>query len=138
MAWTYDPALTALKDQVRFAIGDTNAGDPLIEEDSEITFCLSQTANNVLKAAAYACRRAAAKIIREVAAKGDVFEQAKAKEQFDAFMRLAEDLDKESSVLNPPGVYAGGISISDKDARVQDTDRVKPAFTADLHNNRRG
>lgn len=31
------------------------------------------------------------------------------------------------------GVFAGGISKADKEAREADTDRVVPAFTADLH-----
>ena len=31
------------------------------------------------------------------------------------------------------GVYAGGISQADKDARAADTDRIAPSFTSDLH-----
>lgn len=37
-----------------------------------------------------------------------------------------------TSSLATSGVYAGGISVSDKDARVQNSDRVTPSFTVGI------
>lgn len=37
------------------------------------------------------------------------------------------------SVSGVAGVFAGGISKADKEAREANTDRIAPSFTADLH-----
>jgi len=58
MAWTYDPddmnttTAEGRKNSVRFLIGDTDSGDPLVQ-DEEIVFALAQSSDFLYEAAAY-------------------------------------------------------------------------------------
>ena len=52
-----------------------------------------------------------------------------------AWSDLAGRLRTSASRNSMFAPYAGGISIADKQASADDTDRVQPAFTATLHNN---
>jgi len=128
--WTYDPALGTSADKVRFLIGDTVQGDPLIEDDEEIAFCLSECGNNIYRAGAFALRRASAKLVRELNLISPVAE-SNALEQSKQLLKLAQDLEDEATRLGGGAkVFAGGISIADRDSRNADTDRVTPSFTA--------
>lgn len=129
--WSYDPTqLTTALNKVRFLIGDTVEGDPLIASDAEISFCLSEQGNNIYRAAAFACRRAAVQLIREFNLEGNpstVYRQ----QQYKALMETAAQLDRDALTQGSAGVFAGGISESDVTTRRADPDRVVPAFTAD-------
>ena len=52
MSWSYDPTAlsTSPKDQIRLKIGDTNASDPLIE-DEEILYYLTESQGDITRAA---------------------------------------------------------------------------------------
>jgi hypothetical protein len=130
--WTYDASQlsTSALYQVRFLIGDTIAADPLIEDDFEITFCLSQSGENIYRAAAFACRRAAAKLARELTLKSPVAE-LDTRGSADWFLKMATDLDREAGRSGAVGLFAGGISVSDKSTRGDDSDRVVPSFAVD-------
>lgn len=52
-----------------------------------------------------------------------------------AWIDLAGKLRASASRNSMFAPYCGGISIADKQASADDTDRVQPAFTASLHNN---
>jgi hypothetical protein len=58
-------------------------------------------------------------------------------DRFKHYKELAKTLDQRRSstalASGGAGVYAGGISIADKETRSSDTDRIAPAFTRDLH-----
>jgi len=63
MSWTYseDPT-NSPKDAVRFLIGDTNAGEQLLQ-DEEIAWCLAEVNNEPYRAAANACSNIAATFV---------------------------------------------------------------------------
>src|SRR5688572_3442242 len=131
MTFTYDPGLATDRDRVRFLIGDTVA--PAIVQDEEITGILTMQ-SGVYSSAAAICRSLAARYSRLAdIARDDV---RKSQSQIaKAFADRARDLETQaSSVVGGtliPVPYAGGISISDKDAQLDDTDRVVPIFTRD-------
>lgn len=132
MTWSYLGApgtgdATARRDAVRFLIKDTDSSRQLVQ-DEEIDFLLSQNANNVWGAAADTCDKLAA---REAQSKsvGDL--------SITGFGTMYRDLGysyrmRLGSQLVP---FAGGISVADKDARDQDTDRTPASFTRALHRN---
>lgn len=132
MTWSYlgVPGTTsapARRDAVRLLVKDTVSTRQLIQ-DEELDFFLAQNSNGIWGAAADACDALAAR-------------EAKAKSVGDLSLSGMGDSYKElgrtyrmrlGSTLVP---FAGGISVADKDARNQDTDRVAPAFSRSLHVN---
>ncbi|HEY0838998.1 MAG TPA: hypothetical protein VGD74_02310 [Vulgatibacter sp.] len=65
MAWSYsgNPGAST-KDEVRFLIGDTTEGDPLLS-DEEIAYLLEQADDSAPRAAVAACEASIAKLARE-------------------------------------------------------------------------
>lgn len=128
--WSYDTdeLSTNTTYQVRFLIGDTVQDDPLIDDDQEIEFALSQCGSNIYRAAAFCCRRGAARITRDLALKSPVAE-LDTRWQAENLLKLAKEFDSEASRAGGVGVFAGGISQADKQARIDDTDRVVPSFS---------
>jgi len=57
--WTYDSTIPTTKDEVRFVIGDIDAGNPLVA-DAEIAYALSKEGDNILLAGARVCDHLAA------------------------------------------------------------------------------
>ena len=137
MTWSYSSALTTNVDKVRWLCGDRDTNDQLIENE-EITFALSESGNNLYRAAAMACRAIAAKLFNSLTldkAPGSVSYDAAERAQ--GFLDLAAELETKATMSgSAAGIFAGGISISDKQTREDDTDRVRPGFTSDLHRNR--
>ncbi|GIV81724.1 MAG: hypothetical protein KatS3mg051_1188 [Anaerolineae bacterium] len=131
MTWTYsgDPAASS-RDAVRFLIGDTDTNDQQIT-DEEIAWLLAQNGNTYVAAAA-ACESIAAKYARNVDASVDSA-RVDASQRQAHYLALAKKLRSRAAYAAVP--FAGGISESDKDTREDDTDRVEPAFTRDLHRN---
>lgn len=134
MSWTYDASLlsTSALMQVRFFVQDTDANDTLVQ-DEEINFILSQTNNDVYKAAYNVCNAIALKLGRELDIKGEV--SFSSKEKYEHYKTLAKEL-KDLSATQGSGMlnlFAGGISQSEKDAYRDDTDLVQPFFRRDLH-----
>lgn len=69
---------------------------------------------------------------------GDV--SINASDKFKHYSDLAKQLESKAQImsLGSGGAYAGGISKSDKARQEQDTDRVRPKFTRDLHRDKSG
>lgn len=130
MAWTYsDPGLNT-KDQVRYLVGDTDSDDPLVT-DEEILWQLGQQGSTKQAAIAVA-RQLSIKFaryatVRDGASSIDWNERAK------QYRQIVEDLQHDLLLQDGLVPYAGGISVGDKEAVEQDTDRTVPAFTRTLH-----
>lgn len=126
---------------VRWYLGDTQTNgdtdavvDPLVT-DLEIIFALQQKSDNAKAAAAFCARYAATKLIHEPqsvrlldfsASSGG----STAKEIADRYLKLAEQLEREDKRA---GIYAGGISVTGKEANEANTDIVQPAFKRGIH-----
>lgn len=134
MGWSYDSSrLDEPLNQVRFLIGDTVQDDPLIEEDDEITFCLSQKNGNIYLAGAFACRRGAARIARELSLVGKTGLVLQTDTVYTLLTKKAAELETEARSQGASSVFSGGISKSDVETRDQDSNRVPPAFEVDTH-----
>ncbi len=131
MTWTYDPNITTDRDKVRLNIGDTNTSSQLLS-DEEIAYFLTQA--GVLGASVLAAEAIAAKFSalcdQQVGDLSVTFSQ-KAKQ----YRELAKQLRRQIG-LSSAGPIAPAISISDKDTAELDTDRVEPAFTIGMDDNK--
>lgn len=133
MTWLYsgNPGYSA-KDQVRFLIGDTDSTDPLLQ-DAEITWVLSQYNNAPMNAAIRCCEAIIAKFSRLAnEAVGQVRIDFSQKAQ--AYTKMLTML-KTRLATEDASPYAGGISVSDKQAQTQNTDRVRPDFRKHMMEN---
>lgn len=134
MTWTYDgdPSLSQ-RDEVRFLVGDTDTTDQLVT-DEEIAYAIDQEAN-ILLAAAKVAKAIMAKFARLVdKSVGDL--KLNFSQRIDHYKELIDQLTERG--MESAGVpYAGGISIIDKQNREEDTDRVDPTFTREMHQHNR-
>lgn len=128
MTYTSDPAHVPA-DKVRLYVGDTN-NTKLDLSDEEVAFFLADNNGNALRAAAAAAEALAAKCSGEAEDKtvGPLRLANRRQSKSDRYMRLAKLL--WSRALSEKGTppFAGGISETDKIIRVEDGDRVGPAF----------
>lgn len=125
MTWTYTPDFTGSRDQVRYLVGDTDTTDQLTS-DEEIAYAVTQK-GGVYPAALFVAGRIIAKLARRVSSSvGPVS------------VSLSDQIRHYNEVVIPEikqGMasgalpFAGGISVSDKQAQEVDTDRVPPFFT---------
>ena len=131
--WTYsgDPA-NSPKDAIRYLVGDTVFTDQQVQ-DGEINFAIAQTSNQWL-AAAMVCRALSARLSREA----DVSDRelrtsysARAR----SYLRMAVQYEMRSDFLGGGMPYAGGISLSDKQANVSNTDNVPANFAIGMTDN---
>ena len=131
MSWSYsgDPT-DSTRDKVRFLIGDTDAADQQLS-DEEIDSALTDSADEPY-AAAIACTSA---LVSKYTRKSDkrmgdlyIFYSQIAKGYKDLVSQL-----RRAFAIKLAAPYAGGISVSDKDSTADDSDRVPPAFTTNLH-----
>jgi hypothetical protein len=134
MTWTYSLGQlnTAQLPQVRFLIGDTLPSDQLLQ-DEEINYALAAR-GNVYGAAADCCRSIASTFSRQAdMSAGDlrISRSQKAK----AYLEHALNLDVQFATSGGATPWAGGISVSDKQTREQDTDRVPPQFNIGMEDN---
>ncbi len=106
-------------------VGDTDSSDKLLQDD-EVSALVSIYGNK-FRAMIAACRAIAAKLARKAVdtTVGDLRSQLS--QQYDHYMDLAERFESEYGLRVKP--FAGGISVSGKEAVEDDTDRVKPSFT---------
>lgn len=125
---TYSASIATTSDQVRFLVGDTsNSASTELLADGEITWILTQE-TNVYRAASVAAEAIAAKFSRLAdTSVGDVSvsNSQKSAQYKDLAKRLALKATKRGSAA----AFAGGISVSDRDTRLDDTDRVDPFFS---------
>lgn len=128
MTWSYsgDPSSTP-KDQLRFTIGDTIESDPLLT-DEEILACVAQESTE-LGAAARCCEAIALKYARLCNTKLGPQDKSYA-QKYEHYSREARRLRKRACATNAP--TAGGISISDSEAIMANTDAKLPIFSRDM------
>ena len=133
---TYEWPGNSLTDAVRWYLGDTDVTAPLVT-DTEIIFALNQKNSEPQAAAAFCARFASIKLLREpesvrlldfAASQGG----ASMRELADRYYELALYLES-GAPGSRPGIYAGGISVGDKQANAQNTDVVQPAFRVGMH-----
>lgn len=124
---------------VRWYLGDTatdddgNIANPLVT-DAEIIFALAQKNDNAKTAAAFCARYAATRLIHEPQSLRlldfSISGGASARDIADRYIDLADRLESEAMRA---GIYAGGISVSDKAANRANTDVDQPAFRRGMH-----
>jgi len=127
MAWTYNSSNVGSSGlaTVRMLIQDTDSGDQLFS-DSEIGYYVDSAANYTLAAVA-AARTLAMKFGRKAdKAVGDL--KITYSHMVANYLKMASDLRSAALRAAPVNVYAGGISVSDKDTVKADTDRTEPSF----------
>lgn len=129
MAWRYTDPLSSDKDTVRYLVGDTDEHDPLTQ-DEEILWQLQQYPE-VRQAAVAVAQQLATKFARYASVRnGDTQVDWNARAQ--QYRQIAQDLQAQTAALLAIP-YAGGISQSDKQSVLDNTDRVHPSFTTRLH-----
>lgn len=113
---------------VRYYIGDTDADDPILT-DEIITYFLSEVNNIPGKAAVLAARACAAHFSQ---CSDETVGKIKTKwsDVSKAYLRLAEDLEKQrkTMALSKPIPFLGGASITDLKSYIEDPDRVDDGF----------
>lgn len=128
--WTYsgDPAHCDLC-WVWNRIGDTDRKDPLTSE-SQVRSALSSE-GNTRGAAAALCEELSLYFSRQVtessSVQGGMTQSKQYGERAERYKNLGILLRSQASVIAP--AYAGGISVSDKQAQEADTDRTTNSFT---------
>lgn len=140
MTWTYgnSPDTTTesgRKDTVRFLIGDTDEVDQQIS-DEEISFCLSQSQDDIYLASSLAARAISGKYARQVDTTIDSL-SANYTRRSESYRRLALQLLKESKRrsggMGRPS--AGGVSIEDISQNREDSDRPESVFKNGMFGN---
>ncbi len=111
------------RDYVRFRLGDTDECSAILD-DNEIAYALDQQPNRLL-AAAECCRAVLAHLARISGMQVDRVIYADSAKYYENLEKTLRQEAARSSVAP----YAGGISVSDKESRESNTDRVKPSFT---------
>ena len=130
MGWSYsgDPSKTPL-DQVRFLIQDTDKDDQLLN-DEEIKFLITNN-GSLLSAAAQAAETLMSKFASWIdESNGRV--KVNFSQKFEHYKVLCRKL-RQRTAIGESCPFAGGLSISEKDAQRSNTDRVQPAFRKNLH-----
>jgi hypothetical protein len=134
MPWSYsgDPA-SSDKDAVRFLLGDTLSSDEQLQ-DAEINFLIDQQGGNVYLAASMGANMLASKYARLVdKSVGDLRISYGSRQK--AYLALSDALAAQA-ITSGAGLaapYAGGISVSDKEIDIDNTDRVAPSFKKGMH-----
>lgn len=130
MTWTYsgDPSASN-KDLVRFLIHDTDATAQLLT-DEEIDGLLS-IEGSARGAAILAAGSLSARFGRKASMSvGDLSINYGSISSF--YTRLVASLRRELA-MSSALPYAGGQSVSDKDTKEEDDDRVTPSFKRNMH-----
>jgi hypothetical protein len=136
MSFTYDAASVAPLDEVRWLIADTDAGDPL-QQDEEIARVLLRQPNTY-RAAAFIARQIARQFARQatidIATEVRINLSDRAKQYFE----MAKDMEHQANTgaggSGGVGVFVGGIDKAQKQAVESDEARIRPAFTRETHN----
>lgn len=132
MSWSYsgDPSSSVL-DAIRFEIQDTNSAAPLLD-DGEIKYAIREevpsstpSQGEVFAAAARCCET----LSRRFAAQADTqFGSIKTtySKQAEVYAERAKELRKRAQGSHAP--FAGGLSVSEKESRESETDRMTARF----------
>ena len=134
-SWSYDSTQIANVPlyQVRRLIGDVLYGDQQMQ-DEEILWTISQY-GNVYMAAAECCRSLSAQFARMVdTVQGEL--HTLYSQRTKNYLAMANKFDGIGMSRGTFSMaYAGGISVADKQARNEDTDRVPPQFNIGMDDN---
>lgn len=125
MTWTYDglpstSSTAGLRDFVRVLVKDTSTVTSYVTDESISAF-LGINGNSIFRTAADVCDALSAGHAQRKQV-GDLSIDGLAQTYRDLARRYRFRADATAIP------YAGGISVADKQATSQDTDRVKPAF----------
>ena len=141
MAWSYDPTdldtstSPGRLNSVRLLVGDTDTTDQQVQNE-EITFALTETANNIYAAASWVARTIASQYSRRVSTTLDGALSADYTDLAAQYFKLAEDLEYRGKTNGAVlGVAAGGLTISDINAVRANTNRVEGSFRRDRFRN---
>jgi hypothetical protein len=132
--WTYDDGTAATNDMylLRGMIGDTAQSDQLLSD--QIIIISLKRYSTVENAAAECCRFVAAKFAREV----DIVQgqlKTNYSQKSKTYLTLAVKYDQLGYARGGVTAYTGATSVTDKDNRVLDTDRVPPQFNIGMFDN---
>lgn len=120
-------------DRVRVLCGDL-AGDAQVLDDSIIFFFLEEYGGNYYRAAADAAAAIAAYYASQVDVRVGILSSSNS-QKTQQFAELATALrrraDDRAMAFAVP--FAGGLSVAGKEVAEENTDRVPPAFTRELH-----
>jgi len=134
MSYTYqgNPSASPI-DLVHFLLGDTDPGNP-ISTDEECAWAYCANGNNAYLAAADLAETKALTFVNRPLSglKGG---RTTAGDEAQAFLMLAQTLRLRASVKTT-SLYAGGLSVSEKQADRADGDLVQPFARKDLHQTR--
>ncbi|KKN54427.1 hypothetical protein LCGC14_0592250 [marine sediment metagenome] len=127
MTWSYDssdPGATS-KDQVRLMVGDTDTADQLLT-DEEIAHFLT-TYLTVGNAAVQSARAIMAQFTRQVTrAVGDL--KINLSDRAKAYKELIVELTEMADASDPFQIYAGGLSLADRNEDRANVDLPQPPF----------
>ena len=131
MTWSYASSAPGSSDLswVRLMIGDNTTADEQLQNE-EIEVLISDQGSK--ERAAIAAARALGARYARLADKSVGRLSISASQISEHYYKLASELQKTLSRLTggANGMYAGGITRSDKDSEIADTDRVAPAFAS--------
>lgn len=128
MPFTDDPLNNPL-DAVRVLVGDTSTSAPDLT-DNEVAFFLREEGGNFLRAAARAAEGLTALYAKKAEERrvGPLWLRSFS-DKSKKYAALARMLWQRAARSGGGAIpYAGGISVQDKNARISNTDRVRPAF----------
>lgn len=128
MSWTYDPALSAARDRVRFMVGDTDSTDEQLQNE-EIDYLLTTEVSET-SAAIAACQALIAKYSRRVDRQVGSLKISSSK-LVDHYTALVETLSVAAARRGVP--TAGGVYQSEKDAAAASDALVQPAIRRGIH-----
>ena len=138
MTTTYDTANDIGK--TRLYANDTNVSNAAFTDEELQVFIDQSPSNNLRLAAAWALRTLSFDTARQgrwAEAKVSVDAAAETARKLAAWLEkqamAVDGISMESAASYLVSPWAGGISEANKDTYDDDTDRIKPAFTVDLH-----
>lgn len=132
MAYTYsgNPNASAI-DMVHFRMGNTNPGNVIATDEECVAMLHEHRGNTYLAAAAVLETKALEFLYRPTTVKkGD--RTTSYADQAQAFLATARQLRSNASLATAT-VYAGGLSVVEKDADRHDTGLVQPFARKHLH-----
>jgi hypothetical protein len=131
VTWSYDTALATSKDQVRFYASDTESSAAITVTDEEIAGLLT-LAGGVRSAAAMLCDHLALRYSqRGQQLTDDIGQSVNYGDIAKQFTERGRLLRSQASFAAVP--FAGGISVATKQAQLDNSDRVRPAFGVSTH-----
>jgi hypothetical protein len=130
MAWTYsgNPA-DSDRDRLRFETGDTDTNSQLLQ-DAELDFVIAQE-STWARRIARCLRSIGHKLLQQPNFALDRWREDR-HEVAKSFLERARELEKTGKAA---GVYAGGISTSDKDTQKDDEDYDQPFASLTMDEN---